>query len=126
MHYRPDAELAAIAHMLPSSDMSDLIAARDQERRWVAAAPAYSPKRTLDSTDVVIPGQAGNPPVAGRVIAARSGAPRPCLLYLHGGGYVLGSLASAENSARRIADEADVAVLTIDYRLAPEHPYRCG
>ena len=44
------------------------------------------------------------------------------ILYLHGGGYCLGSLNTHRRLARSIAAAAGVAVLAIDYRLAPEHP----
>jgi acetyl esterase/lipase len=43
--------------------------------------------------------------------------------YLHGGGYVVGSLKSHEGLAARIAKAAQATVLNIDYRLAPEHPF---
>jgi len=48
--------------------------------------------------------------------------PRPLVIYLHGGGFVLGSLASHDATCRRLARTADVTVLALDYRLAPEHP----
>ena len=45
------------------------------------------------------------------------------LLYLHGGGYVIGSIASHRALAARIAAAAGIRALIIDYRLAPEHPF---
>ena len=48
--------------------------------------------------------------------------PRPLVLYLHGGGFVLGDLESHDSICRRLALIADVAVLAVDYRRAPEHP----
>lgn len=45
------------------------------------------------------------------------------ILYLHGGGFVLGGIASHDALMRRLAVAADAAVLGIDYRLAPEHPF---
>jgi acetyl esterase len=48
--------------------------------------------------------------------------PRPLVIYLHGGGFVLGSLTSHDAICRRLARTAGVAVLALDYRLAPEHP----
>jgi len=45
------------------------------------------------------------------------------ILYLHGGGYVEGSLASHQDLAMRIARASKSRVLLIDYRLAPEHPF---
>lgn len=45
------------------------------------------------------------------------------VLYLHGGGYVLGSLVSHQNLVARISKAANARVLYIDYRLGPEHPF---
>lgn len=51
-----------------------------------------------------------------------SAAP-PLVLYFHGGGFVLGSIASHEPIARFLAHHAQAAVLLVGYRLAPEHPF---
>ena len=51
-----------------------------------------------------------------------SPGPRPLVIYLHGGGFVLGSLDSHDGVCRLLARTADVTVLALDYRLAPEHP----
>jgi acetyl esterase len=48
--------------------------------------------------------------------------PRPLVIYLHGGGFVLGSLTSHDATCRQLARAAGVTVLALDYRLAPEHP----
>lgn len=55
----------------------------------------------------------------------RSGATEkpPVLLYLHGGGFVLGGLDSYDDVCAEICDGADVAVVAVQYRLAPEHPF---
>ncbi len=49
--------------------------------------------------------------------------PQRTLLYLHGGGYVIGSIATHHGLASRIALAAGARLLLIDYRLAPEHPF---
>ncbi|MBI4732421.1 MAG: alpha/beta hydrolase [Chloroflexi bacterium] len=49
--------------------------------------------------------------------------PQRVLLYLHGGGYVIGSIATHRGLASRIAIAAKARLLLIDYRLAPEHPF---
>lgn len=47
----------------------------------------------------------------------------PALLYLHGGGFVAGSLDEADASARALASQARIAVLSLAYSLAPRHPF---
>jgi acetyl esterase len=63
-------------------------------------------------------------------VAARYLAPtdRPdgLILYVHGGGWVLGALADYETYARTLASETGYGVLLLDYRLAPEHPFPAG
>ena len=49
--------------------------------------------------------------------------PAPLVVYLHGGGWTIGSLDSHDRMCRRLADSSGAAVLAIDYRLAPEHPW---
>ena len=48
--------------------------------------------------------------------------PKPAVLYLHGGGFVMGDLDSHDAICRRLARTADTTVLALAYRLAPEHP----
>ena len=47
----------------------------------------------------------------------------PCLLYMHGGGWVVGGLDSHDFICAELANELQVLVIAIDYRLAPEHPF---
>src|SRR3569833_3964181 len=49
--------------------------------------------------------------------------PGPALLWIHGGGYVIGSAAQDDQLCRRFAREVGVTVASVDYRLAPDHPY---
>lgn len=66
--------------------------------------------------------RAGDVPL--RLVAPREpAADRPALLYLHGGGWLLGDLDSHGFLAARLARRLGLAVLLVDYRLAPEHPY---
>src|ERR1700677_3538997 len=49
--------------------------------------------------------------------------PTPLVVYLHGGGWTVGSLESHDRMCRRLADGSGAAVLAIGYRLAPAHPW---
>jgi acetyl esterase/lipase len=54
--------------------------------------------------------------------AATTG-PAPCVLYLHGGGFVVGSIDGDDARAAQLAVDTGCIVISVDYRLAPEHPF---
>lgn len=68
-----------------------------------------------------IPGPAGRIEI--RLYSTTYDSNQPALLFFHGGGYVLGDLDSYESNLRLIAALSRVAVLSVEYRLAPEHPF---
>lgn len=127
MTYQFDPELKPWVAMLPSLDISDLAAARAEIRALAGATPAYQPLAPLEVRESTIPGLAGAPDVP--VIISRPAdatGPLPALIFMHGGGFVVGSAAGEQNSAARIADRVGVVVISVDYRLAPEHPFPAG
>ena len=71
--------------------------------------------------DVAIPGPAGE--IRIRVTAPAGDGPFPALVYFHGGGWVVGSIATHDALCRAITNAAGVAVVSVDYRLAPEHRF---
>lgn len=78
-----------------------------------------------DVRDVVLPGPGGDLPAR---VYRPAGLPAHSagLVYLHGGGWVLGDLGSADSVCRYLADTAGITVVSVDYRLAPEHPFPAG
>jgi acetyl esterase len=68
-------------------------------------------------------------PLLGRTLALRRYAhqqapvQQPALLYFHGGGFTIGSIQTHDNLCRSLAAKSGVMVLSLDYRLAPEHPF---
>ena len=47
----------------------------------------------------------------------------PCLVFFHGGGWVIGNLETHDVACRKLADEGELIVISVDYRLAPEHKF---
>ncbi|MGZ4459705.1 MAG: alpha/beta hydrolase [Nocardioidaceae bacterium] len=74
-----------------------------------------------ETRDLEVPGAAG--PIPARLYVPRSGVTGPLLMFIHGGGMMYGDLESHDAVCRFLAERADVRVLAVDYRLAPEHPF---
>jgi acetyl esterase len=53
----------------------------------------------------------------------QAGGLAPCLVFFHGGGWVIGDLDSHDVVCRKLADEGQLTVISVDYRLAPEHKF---
>ncbi|MDD3447389.1 MAG: alpha/beta hydrolase [Zavarzinia sp.] len=71
--------------------------------------------------ELSIPGELG--PVRARLFVPPGlSTPMPLTVYFHGGGFVLGDVEGYDSTCRHIAARARCAVLSVDYRLAPEHP----
>jgi acetyl esterase len=81
--------------------------------------PAMSSRARVRS----IPGRDGKA-VPLRIIAPDT--PRGIYLHIHGGGWVLGGADLQDPMLERIADNTGLAVISVEYRLAPEHPYPAG
>ncbi|HSS05291.1 MAG TPA: alpha/beta hydrolase [Solirubrobacterales bacterium] len=105
-------------------EVSGLPLAEARARLRAGAVAAAGPRRSLPtSADVAIPGPAGmiparlyDPPGAGL-------EERPLLVYFHGGCWALGDLDTHDGVCRFLATNAAAAVLSVGYRLAPEHPF---
>ncbi|MFF7244897.1 alpha/beta hydrolase [Embleya sp. NPDC008237] len=71
--------------------------------------------------DTTIPGPAGDIPV--RLYTPEGPGPFPVLVWFHGGGWTIGCLDENEYACRVVCAGAETAVVSVDYRLAPENPY---
>ncbi len=82
---------------------------------------------SLSVRDNKIPGPAGPIPIRiYRPDRPEGTQTTGCLVYYHGGGWIMGDLDSHDTIAAEIAARAGVVVIAIDYRLAPEHTYPAG
>jgi acetyl esterase/lipase len=61
-----------------------------------------------------------------RVLEPPGGEPRGVLIDIHGGGFFMGRAARGDARNRRLSDALEIAVVSVDYRLAPEDPYPAG
>jgi acetyl esterase len=83
---------------------------------------AGKPVGQVHTREVAVPGTAGD--VAATLYTPQGlSTPAPMLVFYHGGGFVLGNRESHDITARFLATRAGVRVLSVEYRLAPEHPF---
>jgi len=125
MTYAYDPELAGLVELLPSGAIDDVVAAREGLDSVLGMLNGDLDTTGLTIEDMPVPGPPGAPEVTVRVY--RPDEPTGAgLLYLHGGGFLMGSLDSEHAGAVLIARELGVVVVSVDYRLAPEDPFPAG
>lgn len=118
-----DPELAAIVESLPDTTVSfdDVTGAREAMALLIPSGRVPG-EELLDIVDVRIDGD-----VPVRLYRPKDAAgPLPGVLYIHGGGFCVGSMEIEHAGAVQLAAGLGVVVANVDYRLAPEHPYPAG
>jgi acetyl esterase/lipase len=126
-----DPELAAVVDLLPKMDLADPVAARRAFEEILTAIRVDIPGvETLDIDDRTVPGWDGDPDVSVRVYrgrrAAGAGVRGPAIVMIHGGGFIIGSVEAEHAGAALTAIDTGAVVVSVEYRLAPEHPYPAG
>lgn len=107
-------EMPPLAMIPPEMIRANYVATR-------AGLDAGAPK-DLDVRNLQVDGGAGK--LKARLYTPRNATtPGGCLVYFHGGGFVIGDLETHDDFMRRLAALSGVRVLAVDYRLAPEHPF---
>ncbi|MGP4098308.1 alpha/beta hydrolase [Nonomuraea sp. KM90] len=112
-----DPELEPFLPMFPKDDLADPIASRKvfAERAAMRPAPDISGMKVEDRT---VP---ADPDVPVRIY--RPHLAHGAIVWLHGGGLVMGSLDTDHPWAARLADDSGAVVISVDFRLAPEHRF---
>lgn len=123
-----DRQVAAVfaraaALGLPPYEQQTPQEARASYRQVVAArrGPDVVPEPVAAVAERTIPGTGG--PLNARVFTPPGSGPHPVLLYFHGGGWVIGNRDTHDDQARALCARGGALVVSVDYRLAPEHPF---
>jgi acetyl esterase len=114
----------------------DQMAAQPQPKLWELNAPAgrelfaalmqaVGPKDVPIGSvkDLVIPGPVGEIAARSYAPVAGGGEPLPTLVFFHGGGFVIGNVETHDGLCRMLANESKCRVISVDYRLSPEHKF---
>ena len=126
MSYNYDPELQPMLELLPdaSVDISDPAQARSGFAQMIEALNAGLDTSGVEVENCEIPGPAGAPHIPLRVYSPEElGETVPCILHIHGGGFVIGTLDSELGACLALCRKLGVVVVSVDYRLAPETPY---
>ncbi|HVT98420.1 MAG TPA: alpha/beta hydrolase [Acidobacteriaceae bacterium] len=105
--------------MEPGPELS--LAEQRRQAELVALEQAGTPAAVAALVDRVIPGPGGDIPL--RIYTPEGAGPFPVLVYFHPGGWVFGSIAGSDPVCRAIARQTPCLVVSVGYRLAPEHPF---
>jgi acetyl esterase/lipase len=123
-----DPELRAMVEKMPTDrpiDLSQLPKARAAMKKIVTAMLAsLPPVEGASSQDRKVPGPKGDPEVPVRVYRPNDSPSKlPALLWIHGGGYVMGDIEQDDRLMKQIVTRIGCVAVSVDYRLAPEHPF---
>jgi acetyl esterase len=109
------------ARSVPESYAVTPETAREQLEAVTADASERIDTVLEKTTDFDVEGPNGPIPV--RSYHPEGEGPHPVVVFYHGGGFVYGSIDTHDNVCRALADEAGALVLSVEYGLAPEHPF---
>ena len=88
-----------------------------------AAAPSSATEEVARVENRTLPGPDGAPEIPVRIYTPEGSGPFPCLVFYHGGGFVLCDLDSHDGLCRNLTNAAGCVVVSVDYRLAPEDKF---
>jgi acetyl esterase len=124
MNYAFDAELVPLVPVLPRLDLGDIAGVRAMLLDLRAMVPRPAPVVSVSVQRRTVPGTNGEPDVDVCVITPDTPVTnRPAMLWMHGGGFVMGDIDSDIATVMRVAADVGAVVVSVAYRLAPEHPY---
>ncbi len=118
-------ELRSVWDTMSPMRIDDVVAVRNELDATTISTPR-DPAISWDSA--MVPGLSGAPAVRVRtfVPATRPDTPIAAVVWMHGGGFLFGGAEDNDGMAQLLARETGALVVSVDYRLAPEHPFPCG
>ncbi|MDT7549574.1 MAG: acetyl esterase [Actinomycetota bacterium] len=126
-----DPPVAAILQMLADSGtpMSMVNGTPEQAREGfrtmtVGLRDPATLAQVRSTEDATLPGPGGD--IAIRTYRPEADGLLPTVVYFHGGGFVIGDLDTQDDHARLICRDVEAVVVSVDYRLAPDHPFPAG
>lgn len=123
-----DPQLADILAITPPEDLATRTPATARERltTGIALVDSLVPGQwaELRVDDLVVDG--GEGPIPARRYRPQPDGPTATVVFFHGGGWVCGDLASYDRQARELCGRTGATVLSVEYRLAPEHSFPAG
>jgi acetyl esterase len=124
MAHAIDPELAPWINMLPRIDLVDVAESRKLCAELVAGAVRQAPSVRVRSRDTTVPGE---PRIPVRIYEPVSRPPiLPGLVFFHGGAFVVGDMQMFDDDCMALAADVGVVVVSVEYRLAPEHRFPAG
>ncbi|UMV49883.1 alpha/beta hydrolase [Paenibacillus macerans] len=127
MEERVHPELKNMFSLLPEVvyTRENLAAKRKEMQEFAAGTAASLPVNdAVLTSERYVPGAAGDPDVRIKIYEPKvKNGPLPGVLYIHGGGYILGSADMMDPALQYLVSEIECVIVSVDYRLAPEHPF---
>lgn len=121
----PDAQLVELQEERDTGSSPSLYSVSPQTARRqfanVSQLSEFIEDDPAETADFDIPGPDGD--ISLRAYIPEADEPRPIVIFYHGGGFVIGDLNTHESLCMALCDRGDFVVLSVDYRLAPEHQF---
>ena len=124
MPLNPQTAALVQAMAAEPSPQTHQLAPKEARLGYRALAESMGPGPDVKTNDITISGSSSSIPI--RVYSPESTAPLPVMVFFHGGGWVIGDLETHDRECRILSTGTPCIVVSVDYRLAPEHPFPAG
>jgi len=122
-----DPQLARVADMMPVTDLTDYLLAREETEKFKHFVGQLPDDERVYIYEEIIGNLEQEENLRLRIYRPKNNKGElPCLIYFHGGGFVLGDLEMEHPRCQKICGDVDCVVVAVDFRLAPEYAFPCG